>query len=107
MRMIFKTNLDLCNEQWPVDFPVIPRVGELVQSKTKHDSGFRLSLQVVRVEYEFNDIAFGWIPVVELHLSNFHKGLGSHREGVPIGSITAFYEWYAPLVGKPVSDFII
>lgn len=99
------TNLDLHNEQWPTELPAIPRVGDLIESATKHGN-FRLRLQVVSVTWEFQDMTGVWIPHIELHMTDFHKLLPSRKEGAANGSIYAFYEWYAPLVGSSVSAFV-
>jgi hypothetical protein len=31
-----KCNLDLANESWPTALPTVPRVGDQIESKTKH-----------------------------------------------------------------------
>ena len=85
----FYTNLDLFNEVFPDQLQQVPRVGDLVESRTIHSDGFQLKLRVVSVTWR-NQMR----PLVELHAPNY------------ISSITEFYNWYAPLVGKRVSYFI-
>ncbi len=112
------TNLDLHNEVWPGAMVAVPRVGDLVESQTLHASNrreFRLQLQVVRVTWTYRQAGMyscgpldaGYHPLVELSISDFHRMLpapeGSKAER---GSLVAFYNWYAPLVGKSVSSFI-
>jgi hypothetical protein len=102
MKIICHTNLDLIYEVWPTELPCVPRVEEEIQSKIKHGD-FILSLQVVKVRYvHFKNNE--WIPHIELHMTEFQKRLTSINADT--GSITAFYEWYAPLVNRSVSSFI-
>jgi hypothetical protein len=91
MKVVCHTNLDLFNESWPTDLPTIPQVGHKIESKTYRGNKFRLSLKVVSVRwrYEINS----YVPYIELH--DYQKR-----------SISDFYKWYAPLVGKSVSSFI-
>jgi len=86
-----RTSLDI-TEVWPQKLPEVPRVGDFVQSSVRHKDGFQLTLKVVSVTWKLisND---RWEPFIELHTIN--------RE-----SISEFYKWYAPLVGKSVSAFI-
>ena len=108
-----RTNLDLRGEQWPSDMPAIPRVGERIQSMTKWGT-FQLTLEVVAVTWEhsivhdwdINKEAKVWVPSIELHMTSFHRGLPCRSGKGETGSIRAFYEWYAPLVGRDVSSFI-
>lgn len=94
-----RTNLDFFGEQWPDWLPAVPRVGERVASKSRWGD-FRLELEVVAVTW-----AEGEPPTIELHMTSFQRSLPS-RSGAEPGSIRAFYEWYAPLVGQSVSSFI-
>jgi len=91
-----RTNLDVVGEQWPKRMDYIPRVGDLIQSATKHGN-FQLRLKVVRVTWkpfqEESMLRSEWVPEIELH--DFQDR-----------SIQEFYEWYAPLVGKTVASFI-
>ncbi len=91
------TNLDVTMEKWPTALPTAPRVGDLIESATKHGD-FQLRLKVIRVTWvhcrPFDYSECSWHPFIELH---------DHIEG---RSIREFYEWYAPLVGKSVSAFI-
>jgi hypothetical protein len=103
MKVICRTNLDLSNERWPDEMPEAPRVGDHVRSRTSHN-GFELELQVVRVTWRF--FVSGWVPEIELHMTQFHRSLPSQKPGAADGSIQAFYEWYAPLVGREVFAFI-
>lgn len=115
MRIYCRTNLDLRGEQWPTDLPAVPRVGDCIQSATEWKDGFHLELQVVAVTWKCS-VAMGftpgslpeWYPEVELHMSEFHQKLRCCREGCGCsqGSICAFYEWYAPLVGRSVPAFM-
>jgi len=94
-KIICRTNLDLWNEEWPTELPRIPIVGEIIESKTIHGD-FRLSLKVVAIRWKFFSISGNagvYVPEIELH---------DYRQR----SITEFYEWYAPLVGKSVQYFI-
>lgn len=102
-----RTNLDLHNERWPyVDMPGPPPVGTEVQSKTVHSGGFQLSLEVVSVTMKYSDI-HGWYYSVELHMTERQRHLRpKSNKNAAVGSITAFYDWYAPLVGKTPGAFI-
>lgn len=106
------TNLDLAGERWPTKFPAVPRIGDTIASATTSGS-FRLELKVVAVRWEI--IAMKWdcdgvtevvSPHVELHMTDFHRSLPCSIRESGRGSIRAFYEWYAPLVGKSVASFI-
>jgi hypothetical protein len=107
MRVTCRTNLDLSNEEWPDELPAVPRVGDYIQSATKHATKhghFQLELQVCRVTWQSTRI--GWVPEIELHMTQFQRGLPAKSPEAADGSITAFYEWYAPLVGREASAFI-
>jgi hypothetical protein len=93
------------SEQWPEKLPAIPNVGDYITSQWKQKNGFRLELQVCRITWEYDSLNDEYIPEIELHMTKFQKGLPS-RKGAADGSITAFYEWYAPKVGKSVGNFI-
>ena len=87
------TNLDLSHEIWPDSLPAIPRVGDKIESQTRHGI-FRLSLEVVSVTWKYKNEGH-YYPEIEL--------------SIPKGrflSLTNFYEWYASLVGRSVSAFI-
>lgn len=99
-----RTNLDLRGEVWPRHFPCVPRIGERVQSSTKHQCGFQLELEVCMVTYKKG--YFGAYAEVELHFTSLHRNLPSRKEGVEKGSIRAFYEWYAAAIGVHESAFI-
>lgn len=99
-----RTNLDLANEKWPTDMPVVPNVGDHIQSKTKWGV-FQLTLKVVRVTWKYSDY-YDWYPEIELHMTDFQCGLPCSKGKDCTGSIRAFYEWYAPLIGRSVSSFI-
>lgn len=103
-----KTNLDLSNEKWPELMSGVPSVGHTVVSSTVHRNGFQLELQVtavswVKSEYESDG---GWIPYIELHMTDLQRRLPASKPGAATGSIVAFYEWYAPNVGRSVAAFI-
>lgn len=109
MKVICRTNLDLRNEEWPDELPEVPRVGDYITSATKRGT-FQLELKVVRVTWKKVDSWSKpngeWLPIVELHMTDWQRHLTSSTEGVGQGSITAFYEWYAPAVGTTVGAFI-
>jgi len=105
MRVRCHTNLDLSNEVWPAELPCLPAVGHTIVSRTQH-SQFQLELQVVSIKWEFSNITNEWLPIIELHMTKWQKHLPGKGEGVQDGSITAFYQWYAPAVGKSVGSFI-
>lgn len=127
MKIVCRTNLDLRGEQWPSHLPAVPRVGDLIESLTEHpqyrdraEGGkpthyIRLELEVCRVTWRAEKKAEGtgfqetvYYPEIELHMSPFHRGL-TPRGGLSIGapgSIIAFYDWYAPIVGTTPSAFI-
>lgn len=105
-----RTALDLRGEVWPTMLPEVPRVGDHIQSATKRGE-FKLELEVVRVTWRHrkDDTDFGhdrWYAHVELHMTSFHKGLPCSKGAGSVGSIRAFYEWYAPIVGTTASAFI-
>lgn len=114
MNVHCRTNLDLWNEEWPTMLSALPHVGDQICSKTIHKnttkegSEFQLKLEVVRITWIPDSSGF-WRPEIELHMTDFHKTLSLMDEKFPTyerGSIRAFYNWYAPLVGKSVSYFI-
>ena len=79
------TNLDLCyEEKWPESLPVLPCVGDLIESGYEHRGGFRLRLKVVRVVWKHDDNM--WKPHVELH--DFMNR-----------SLDEFSEWYYSQIG--------
>jgi hypothetical protein len=97
-----KTNLDLWNEKWPNSLPAVPNVGDYIQSTQIWDKGFQLRLEVYSVTWknrnphpkDTNQFD-GWFAEIELHTPKNQKL-----------SITDFYNWYAPKVGRSVSAFI-
>lgn len=100
------TCLDLVRgESWPSQMPAVPRIGDKIQSTLEHRNGFHLELEVVDVTWKYNG-TLGWVPEIELHQTNFHKRLNCKNGEPRTGSLRAFYEWYAPLVGGHVADFI-
>jgi hypothetical protein len=104
------TNLDLRGERWPSMLPCMPCVGDEIESATAHRQSngnyFRLQLKVCAIRWEYNSDGI-WSPVIELHMTQFQHGLPcSNGCEVSRGSIQAFYEWYAPSVGKSVGSFI-
>lgn len=108
IKVVCRTNLDLhLAETWPGELPAVPRVGDLIESAYSHN-GFRLSLEVTSVTWRLWTKG-EYLPVIELHFSNLHRNLypkDDHDGTVAKGSVTAFYQWYAPLVGKSVGSFI-
>lgn len=111
IRVYCRTNLDLSHEEWPDYLPVVPSVGDHIRSKVKHGT-FQLELEVHSVTWVFMKNALTpqerdcWVPEIELHMTSFHRGLPAKHPHAATGSITAFYEWYAPLVGRSVGAFI-
>lgn len=99
-----RTNLDLSNEEWPEFLPAIPNVGDRIRSNVKHGV-FQLELEVVGVTWKRTD-RDGWIPEIEMHMTSWQRQLTSKNPEASKGSITAFYEWYAPHVGRSVGAFI-
>ena len=114
MKVRCHTNLDLVNaEYWPTELPAVPMVGDLITSGYTHSGGFKLDLQVVCITWEPipGDYpgSLQWYPVIELHMTDFQRRMppkDNHGGKVADGSITAFYQWYAPLVGRSVGSFI-
>ncbi len=116
MRVYCRTNLDLRSETWPTELPALPRVGDRIESGTVHHaqgSNFILELEVCSVSWECRRSEGEkkeWIPRIELHMTSWQKQLRPadwrDPKGVCQGSITAFYDWYAPKVGTTASAFI-
>lgn len=109
MRIICHTNLDLerC-EVWPKDLPIVPRIGDLIESafgwKRCDSKGWaypivHLELEVVRVAWRYTTTdkfrTWDWEPRIELHLP---KGR--------FESLTTFYEWYGKITGKGKAAYI-
>jgi len=105
------TNLDLHNEEWPNFMAAVPNVGDCIQSKTKHGD-FQLQLQVASITWKWFEKKTngfdhsGFYPEIELHMTEWQKRYWPKDPDAAIGSIIAFYEWYAPKVGKTVGSFI-
>ena len=99
------TNLDLNMEEWPSFLPFLPNVGDHIQSSKKYGL-FQLELQVVRITWKFNEYKQNWIPHIELHMTDWQKRMPATKSKAADGSITAFYEWYAPHVARSVGSFI-
>lgn len=95
IKVLVRTNLDLFNEQWPEVLPAVPNVGDRIQSRTRWDGGFQLTLEVYSVTWQYSEHLKEWRPEVELHIPKIRNW-----------SITEFYEWYAPKVGRTVGAFI-
>lgn len=87
-------NLDLMNEKWPTVMPCVPQVGDYIQSTMRWDGGFQLTLEVVSITWKATN-KMEWVPTIELHIKK-----NSNM------SITDFYNWYAPKVGRSPSAFI-
>lgn len=106
--VICQTNLDLAQETWPRRLPALPRVGDRIASATKW-AEFQLELEVVAVTwrpiYSPKSQKAEWVPYIELHMTSWQQMIPS-QSGAQPGSIRAFYEWYAPRVGRSVSSFI-
>ena len=110
--VICYTNLDLHHaEKWPMVLPALPRVGDEIQSAMDWKP-FRLSLQVVAVRFKATTVFVNgfqkteWIPHIELHMARFQQELPCSLGEQYRGSIRAFYEWYATLIGSRVGAFI-
>lgn len=123
-----RTNLDTLGEQWPSYLAAVPNVGDHIQSATIHRGGFQLTLAVCRVTWKNNNYYCidshktkkGWYPHIELHMTDMHSSLYpdvkrredkggdmSEKQWYDArGSIMAFYDWYAPLIGTTASAFI-
>ena len=96
MKVFFYTNLDLSHaEEWPKDLPTVPCKGDYIQSKSKWKGSFQLRLEVVDVTWRWFGGIGEWVPEIELHIRRSSNM-----------SITDFYKWYAPKVGRQVSSFI-
>jgi hypothetical protein len=113
IEVICHTNLDLSWEKWPDELPAVPRVGDRIASATVHSPGgrgkFQLELEVASVTWKPRTRPGKpemWIPHIELHTTSLQRQLPSKHRDACTGSITAFYEWYAPLVGRSVGSFI-
>lgn len=106
LRVVCHTNLDLSHEEWATTMPCVPAVGHTIVSRTVHDRGFQLELRVTAIEWKYDSILKEWVPKIELHMTDWQCRLPASREGAAVGSIVAFYEWYAPKVGRTVSAFI-
>lgn len=100
------TNLDLYNERWPESLPALPSIGQEIESATEWPGGFRLSLKVISVRWIYNYHKDMWLPRIELHMTSFQAQLPCSKGEWSRGSIMAFYEWYAPKVGRTISSFI-
>lgn len=105
INVICHTNLDLRGERWPDKLSCVPRVGDVIESATRWGV-FSLTLKVVSITYICIRHENIWIPKIELHMTDFQCRLECSKGEQSRGSITAFYEWYAPLVGSRVSAFI-
>lgn len=90
MRVHCRTMLELPDEEWPVDLPAVPSVGDYICSKTVWQHGFRLCLRVCAIIWvNQSDV---WQPEIELH-----DGRRRTRR--------QFYKWYAPLIGRSPEDY--
>ena len=100
MYVICRTNLDLLPcEQWPTHLPVLPNVGDHIESAYKWGNKI-VVLKVIGItwklghDYHQNPILDNWYPEIELHLPSFWE------------NISRFYEWYGQITGKGKSYFI-
>ncbi len=105
MRIHCFTNLDLLPcEKWPEDLPVVPCVGDRIESghKWKIDGegpAHAVELRVVMITWRLFPVTLGgpkseWAPRVELHLPTYWENL------------TAFFTWYGKITGRGKSAFI-
>lgn len=100
------TNLDLRGEHWPTMLPGVPNVGDEIESATTHKY-FRLRLRVCSVTWKFSPLKQDWYLYVELHMTKMQSMLMPLTSKTAAqGSIVAFYDWYAPLVGTTPGAFI-
>lgn len=107
IHVICRTALNVCNEEWPSHMPTVPRVGDIIESKTKRKNNAHLELQVTSVTWRWNEFDLEWHPHIELHMTNWQRLLMPRtNKDAAQGSIIAFYDWYAPLVGRSPSAFI-
>jgi hypothetical protein len=115
MKVYCHTNLDLAGEEWPTELPALPNVGDEIRSGIIHsrENGdeFQLTLQVVKISWVklTSHTTTFWYPEIELHMTDWQRKLPAkdNQDGrIADGSITAFYQWYAPLVGRSVGSFI-
>lgn len=104
--VVCHTNLDLAYEEWPEELSALPHIGDIIESAVVRCNDFRLTLQVCSIRWRYNKNNNEWHPHIELHMTDFQKRLPSKSGRGETGSIVAFYEWYAPLVGRTVSSFI-
>jgi hypothetical protein len=110
IKVFCRTSLDLhpC-ETWPEMMAAMPSVGDTIVSIKRHESNFQLQLQVVSITWKYLEGYTygnaGYYPFIELHMTEHQKRLPSKSDATK-GSITAFYEWYAPKVGRTVGSFI-
>lgn len=70
MKINCRTNLDdiMRREQFPTQLPVVPRVGDKIQSATVWKDKIQIELEVVAVTWKRNEFTSEWEPEVELHL---------------------------------------
>ena len=100
MKVKCRTNLDLHREEWPTEMLAIPSVGDFIVSAAIWDNDFQLRLEVVSITWK-RMLTFScgnshaWQPIIELHIPRHYSF-----------TITKFYDWYAPKVGRTVSSFI-
>jgi len=115
IKCIVKTNLDLFNEEWPCYFPCIPRVGEIIKSKTLHPqykkdkNGFCLGgmpTHFVSIELEVVSIKYVPIKQNDKSLDKCNVVIELHDKSYLKRSLYDFYKWYAAIVNKSVSAFI-
>ena len=69
MRIKYHTNLDdvMRQEVFPVELPVVPRIGDKIQSATNW-MGRHIELEVVNVTWKKDNFTHQWQPEIELHL---------------------------------------
>lgn len=95
IKVLCHTNLDLRGEEWPTELPAVPRVGDKIESKTRREGNFSLTLVVVSVIWAYYIREDAYVPEIELHLN---KNV--------FNTITDFYNWYTPKLGTTASAFI-
>jgi hypothetical protein len=101
------TNLDLSlREDWPKEMVAIPSVGHEIVSRCVHVGGFSLVLQVVAIRWKYNEFHHTYVPEIELGMTEWQKRIQPVSKDAAVGSMIAFYEWYAPKVGRTVGSFI-
>lgn len=98
IKTVFRTNLDLINEEWPNQMPAVPEIGHLIRSKTRWSTGFQLRLEVCSVTWIYSENVWpgnihtpkgDWVPEIELGIPKYKKM-----------SVSDFFKWYTRLTKR-------